>query len=263
MNSSKGVHLIIIDEKNAVIKIQNNGLEEEIKFSDPYAFDLISKFWLRIGWDTKYVYSFSWLGRPIIQLPEDMIRIQEVIYRIRPNIIIETGIAHGGSIIFYASLLKVMGISGKVIGIDIDIREHNLEALKRHELKNYFELIQGSSIDPKILYEASSHIPDNSTVMVILDSNHTKEHVLSELELYSKLITKGSYIVATDGVMKDLPDAPRSNRDWDLNNPFEAVKEFLKNRNDFILEQPRWPFNESNGLVNNVTYWPGAYLKKV
>lgn len=257
--------MIIIDDKTATIKVVNDDKSEEtLAFSSPKAFEIISKYWLRLGWDTKYVYTFSWMGRPIIQLPEDMIRIQELIYKIKPNVIIETGVAHGGSIVYYSSILKAMGINGKVVGIDIDIRAHNKTALLSHELKPYFELIEGSSIDPKIVAKAASFIPSNeSVVLVLLDSNHSKEHVLSELELYSELVTKGSYIVATDGIMKDLKGAPRSNADWDENNPYQAVKEFLKNRNDFVEEQPAWMFNESAGLCTNITYWPGAYLKRI
>jgi cephalosporin hydroxylase len=256
--------LIEIDEKSAILKLKNaNGEEEIIPFSSPKAFALISKYWLRIGWDTKHVYTFSWLGRPIIQLPEDVLRIQEVIYRVKPDIIIETGVAHGGSIVFYASILKAMGLQGKVIGVDIEIRPHNRQALEAHELKPYFELIEGSSIDVKVVEKVASFIKPNSKVLVLLDSNHTKEHVLNELYLYSEFVTKDSYIVATDGIMKDLSDAPRSNPDWKENNPFTAVQEFLQKKSEFVLEQPAWLFNESLGLNENITYWPGAYLKRI
>ncbi|MBI2791877.1 MAG: cephalosporin hydroxylase family protein [Gammaproteobacteria bacterium] len=256
--------MIEIDEKSAILKLKNaNGEEEIIPFSSPKAFALISKYWLRIGWDTKHVYTFSWLGRPIIQLPEDVLRIQEVIYRVKPDIIIETGVAHGGSIVFYASILKAMGLQGKVIGVDIEIRPHNRQALEAHELKPYFELIEGSSIDVKVVEKVASFIKPNSKVLVLLDSNHTKEHVLNELYLYSEFVTKDSYIVATDGIMKDLSDAPRSNPDWKENNPFTAVQEFLQKKSEFVLEQPAWLFNESLGLNENITYWPGAYLKRI
>lgn len=256
--------MIEIDEKSAVLKLKHAGKEEEIiPFSSPKAFEIISKYWLRIGWDTKHVYTFSWLGRPIIQLPEDVLRIQEVIYRVKPDIIIETGVAHGGSIVFYASILKAMGTQGKVIGVDIEIRPHNRSALEAHELKPYFELIEGSSIDVKVVEKVASFIAPNSKVLVLLDSNHTKEHVLNELYLYSEFVSKDSYIVATDGIMKDLKDAPRSKPDWEENNPYTAVQEFLKKKTEFVLEQPAWLFNESLGLSENITYWPGAYLKRI
>lgn len=254
----------IDEEKQSITVYHKDGTQETWPFDSPKAFKLVSKYWLRLGWDTKYVYTFSWMGRPIIQLPEDMIRIQEVIFSIRPNIIIETGVAHGGSIIYYASLLKAMGAPGKVIGIDVEIRAHNRIALEQHELRSYFELIEGSSTDKKTIDRLSALIPPGENrILVILDSNHSKEHVLSELNIYSEFVTPSSYIVATDGIMKDLQGAPRSQADWRFNNPHEAVKIFLKDRTDFVEEQPKWLFNESIGLTENVTYWPSAYLRRM
>src|SRR5690606_24886939 len=155
------------------------------------------------GWDTKYVYSFSWLGRPIIQLPEDMMRIQEVIYSLKPDVIIETGVAHGGSLIFYASLCKAFG-KGRVIGIDIEIRPHNRLAIENHELKEYIILLEGSSTDDKIVSQVERMINSGETVLILLDSNHTKQHVLEELRKYSPLVSVNSYIVACDGIMAFL-----------------------------------------------------------
>jgi len=228
----------------------------------PEAFSLISEAWLRSGWDTKYVYSFSWMGRPIIQLPEDMIRIQEAIYTLKPDVIVETGIAHGGSLLFYASLFEAMGHAGKVIGIDIEIRPHNRKAIEAHELFGYLTMIEGSSVAPEIVDKVKAQIPAGKKVMVVLDSNHTKGHVLAELKAYGDLVTQGSYIVATDGIMGDLVGAPRSQPDWEWNNPRVAAEAFLAERPDFILAPPAFPFNE--GLIRDqVTYWPGAWLKRV
>lgn len=257
--------LIEIDTLNSsIIVTDRDGSKTSHPFSSPKAFELISKVWLRVGWDTKHVYTFSWMGRPMIQLPEDVLRIQEIIYQVKPNIIIETGIAHGGSIVFYASLMKAMGINGKVIGIDIEIRPHNRVALEDHELRPYFELIEGSSTDLTIVDKVASHIPEEqqNKVLVLLDSNHSKDHVLKELELYAPFVTEGSYIVATDGIMKDLVGAPRSSDDWAENNPYQAVLSFLEKNPNFSEQQPAWLFNESEGLKKNITYWPGAYLKK-
>lgn len=224
------------------------------------AFEIVSKAWLRAGWDAKYVYSFTWMGRPIIQLPEDMIRTQEVIYRVKPDVIVETGIAHGGSLIYYASLCKAMG-RGRVIGIDIDIREHNRTAIDAHELRSYISTIEGSSIDPAVVDQVRSLIGRSEKVLVLLDSNHSQDHVLNELRAYSKLVSSGSYIVATDGIMKDLVGAPRSNADWATNNPHEAVKLFVAENPDFVLELPAPEFNEGN-VTSPVTYWPGAWLRR-
>ncbi len=244
-------------EKSIIINEQN----KKISLDSPEAFNLISEAWLRTGWDTKYVYSFSWLGRPIIQLPEDLIRIQEIIFELKPDLIIETGIAHGGSLIFYSHLCSVIG-KGKVIGIDIDIREHNRLEIENHKLYPFIEMIEGSSTDPKIIEALKPKISTRDKVLVILDSNHSKKHVKKELELYSPLVSKGSYIVACDGIMKNLSSAPRSEDDWDWNNPISAIDEFVENNKNFKITEPKFPFNE--GKINDrVTYWPKAFLKRI
>ena len=245
------------DARTDLIRNSNG---EEISISDPRSFKLISDLWLRSGWDTKYVYGFSWLGRPIIQLPEDILRIQELIYQIKPDVIIETGVAHGGSLVLYASLCNAIG-KGKVIGIDIEIREHNKKALDEHVLKKYITLIEGSSIDEKVFSELNNHINKLDSVLVILDSNHSKEHVYKELNMYSKLIKDGGYIIACDGIMKQVKGAPRTNDDWDWNNPIEAIEEFVLKNKDFEITEPKWPFNEGQ-VKDRVTYWPQAYLRK-
>jgi cephalosporin hydroxylase len=216
--------------------------------------------WVKVGWNQKYPYTFSWMGRPIIQLPEDLIRIQEVIYRLKPDVIVETGVAHGGSLIFYAGLCKAME-RGRIIGIDIEIRQHNREAVEAHELYSYINLVEGSSTDPATVDQVHSLIKPGETVLVILDSCHTREHVLAELEAYHSLVNSGSYIVATDGVMSEVNDAPRGQSSWNEDNPTEAAQDFLKLHENFVLEQPEWPFNESD-LSENVTHWPGAWLRR-
>lgn len=219
------------------------------------AFGLISEQWLKVGWNEKYAYSFSWMGRPLIQLPEDMVRVQEVIYRVKPDVIIETGIAHGGSLVFYASLCKAMG-KGRVIGVDIEIRPHNRQAIEAHQLASLITLMEGSSTAPDVVDRVKSCVKPKEVVMAILDSNHSKQHVLDELEAYCDLITTGSYIIATDGIMKDLYDVPRGKPEWLWDNPSDAAAEFVRKHPEFVLEQPAWPFNESE-LSENVTYWPG------
>ena len=224
------------------------------------AFELLSEQWAKVGWNQKYVYSFSWMGRPIIQLPEDMIRTQEVIYRLQPDVIVETGIAHGGSLIFYASLCKAMG-KGRVIGVDLEIRAHNREAIEKHEMFDLITMFEGSSTDPDIVAQVKALVSPGETVLVILDSNHSKQHVADELVAYHDLVTKDSYIVATDGSMKDLHDVPRGETDWIWNHPTAAAEEFVETHPEFIIEQPEWPFNESS-LSKNITHWPGAWLRR-
>ena len=225
------------------------------------AFEIISNLWVKVGWNEKYSYTFSWLGRPIVQLPEDMIRIQEVIYRIKPDVIIETGVAHGGSLIYYATLCKAFE-KGRVVGIDIEIRPHNRNAIEGHELSSYITLVEGSSTSPEVLDQVRSLIKPGESVLVILDSNHTRQHVLDEMRSYCDLVTKGSYLVATDGIMKDFSDVPRGNPEWIWDNPNKAAQEFAAETPQFLLEQPPWPFNESK-LTENVTHWPGAWLSRL
>jgi cephalosporin hydroxylase len=225
------------------------------------AFELISQQWVKVGWNQKDPYTFSWFGRPVIQLPEDMIRLQEVLYRIRPDVVIETGVAHGGSLIYYASLFRAMG-RGHVVGIDIEIRPQNREAIENHELSDFITLVEGSSTAIEVVQKAHSLVKPDETVLVILDSNHSKQHVAAELEAYHDLVTKGSYIVATDGVMKDLYDVPNGKAEWQTDHPTAAAAEFVSTHPEFVLEQPEWPFNESN-LTENITHWPGAWLRRV
>jgi cephalosporin hydroxylase len=232
----------------------------ELTLDDPRAFSIISEAWIRAGWSAKYVYGFSWMGRPIIQLPEDMIRIQEVIYAIKPDVIVETGIAHGGSLIFYASICAAIG-RGRVIGIDLEIRPSNRQAIEQHRLSPMISLIEGNSTDAATVRAVRGQVGVTETVLVILDSNHQKSHVLAELEAYSSLVSPGSYIVACDGVMQQVAGAPRSAKDWVWNNPITAVNEFTAKHPEFECVEPIWPFNE--GLITErVTYWPKAFLRK-
>lgn len=252
---------MVIIEKDRVAVYDDDGGKTEYDIGSKEAFGVLSKLWLRSGWDTKYVYSFTWLGRPIIQLPEDMIRIQEVIYTVKPDIIIETGVAHGGSLIFYASLCKLMN-RGRVIGIDIEIRPHNRKAIEEHELFEYITLVEGNSLEERILKKVRETVKPGKRGFVILDSEHSKQHVLAELNSYSKFVAVDSYIVACDGIMADLVGAPRSSEDWSWNNPKAAAEEFIKTHDDFIIEEPSFPFNE--GLITErVTYWPSAFLRRI
>jgi cephalosporin hydroxylase len=225
------------------------------------AFDVVSSAWLKIGWVVKHIYGFTWMGRPIIQLPDDIVRMQEVIYRVKPDVVIETGVAHGGSLIFYASLCKAMD-QGRVVGIDIDIRAHNRKAIDAHPMRSLITLVEGSSVAPHVVSQVAGLVKPGEKVLVILDSNHSKDHVLAELEAYAPLVSTGSYIVATDGIMESLHDAPRGDPQWKHDNPAAAADEFAARHAEFILEDPPFPFNE--GLVSSrVTHWPRAFLKRV
>lgn len=180
----------------------------------------------------RYSYNFSWMGRPIIQYPQDMVAMQEIIWRVRPDLIIETGIAHGGSLVFYASILELLSVAGlsegRILGIDIDIREHNRKALEEHPMSRRIDLIQGSSVAPDVVEQVYRHARGCRNVMVVLDSNHTHSHVLAELEAYAPLVTAGSYCVVFDTIVEDMPEDAFPDRPWGVgDNPKTAVWEFL------------------------------------
>ena len=233
-----------------------------LPFASPEAFALISEIWIQAGWDVKYVYAFAWMGRPVIQLPEDLVRVQEVIYAVKPDVVLETGIAHGGSLVYYAGLLKAMG-HGRVIGVDIEIRPHNRAALDAHELRPLIELIEGSSTDPTTVGAVRAAIGPGERVLVILDSNHLRDHVLAELHAYADLVAVGSYIIATDGIMRDVAGAPRSGSDWAENNPVAAVDTFLRADPRFERHHPKRTFDESLGVGTNLTYFRDGWLRRI
>jgi cephalosporin hydroxylase len=224
------------------------------------AFDALNRHWVRVGWSLKYVYGFSWLGRPIIQLPDDLVRIQELIHAIRPDYVIETGVAHGGSLVFYASLFEAMG-HGRVIGVDIEIRPHNRVAIEAHPLFHRITLVEGSSTAPDVVARVRSLVPDGSRVLVLLDSNHSRAHVRDELEAYAPFVGADSWIVATDGVMEDLSDVPRGHPEWRDDNPCAAAADFLAAHPEWEEANPPRPFDEG-AIPFRVTHWPRAYLRR-
>ncbi len=251
---------LTIDTDARLLTLDDGNGPRELDLYSDAAFEALSRQWVRVGWSRKYQYTFSWLGRPVIQLPEDMVRVQEVIHRVQPDVIIETGVAHGGSLIYYASLCRALG-RGRVIGIDIEIRPHNRAAIEAHPLAGDITLIEGSSTAPEVIARVRALVQPHERVLVLLDSNHTRQHVLDELEAYAGLVSPGSYIVATDGIMYDLHDVPRGSPEWIHDNPAAAAVEFAAAHPEFELEQPQWPFNESS-LGTNITHWPQAWLRR-
>ncbi|WP_448533983.1 cephalosporin hydroxylase family protein [Parathermosynechococcus lividus] len=220
----------------------------------------------------KYPYHFEWLGRPIIQYPQDMVAMQELIWHVKPDLIIETGIAHGGSLIFSASLLTLLDVceaieSGqtydpkasrrKVVGIDIEIRPHNREAIEAHPLYPRIHMIEGSSIDPAVVDQVRDIAKGHDKIMVCLDSNHTHDHVLAELEAYAPLVSVGSYCVVFDTVIEDMPADMFPDRPWEPgNNPKTAVWEFLKTHPEFEIDK-----SIQHKLL--ITVAPDGYLKRI
>ncbi len=248
---------IEIDLENGLIT--DNGLSTPLYSTD--GFEILNQLWLKVGWNQKYSYRYSWLGRPIIQLPEDLLRMQEVIYSIKPDLIIETGIAWGGSLVFYASLCHALG-RGRVVGVDIMIKPENKTAILTHPLAPYITLFEGSSTDASIISAIKQSIKATDTVMVILDSNHSYSHVAAELNAYSSLITPGSYIVVTDGYMEDLGNTPPGLPGWRSDNPARAARDFVAGNPAFIFAPPEPLFNESN-VTSPPTYWKDAWIKRL
>lgn len=203
----------------------------------------------------RYSYNFDWLGLPIIQFPQDIVAMQEIIWNTKPDVIIETGVARGGSLMLSASILHLLNRNGKVIGIDIDIRQHNRAAIESHPLAFRINLIQGSSLEKEVFNLAKGFLHENDKVMVILDSNHTHDHVLEELYLYSSLVTKDCYLVVMDTVIDDMPEDYFPDRPWGKgNNPKTAVYEFLKHTDRFEIDT-----SIHNKLL--ITVAPDGYLK--
>ena len=204
-----------------------------------------------------YTYNFTWLGRPVIQFPQDLAALQEIIWDTRPDLIIETGIAHGGSLIFHASMLQLLSNDGRVLGIDIDIREHNRAEIEAHPMFERIDMIQGSSIDDAIAAQVAAIATEAKRVMVVLDSNHTHEHVLRELELYAPLVTKGCYLVVCDTLIEDMPEGSFPNRPWDKgDNPRTAVDAFLETTERFEVDT-------ALDAKLQISVAPGGYLKCV
>jgi cephalosporin hydroxylase len=216
---------------------------------------LLTSSWLNESLRYKYSYNFCWMGRPIIQYPQDIIAVQEIIWSVKPDLIVETGIAHGGSLVFSASMLELLGGPGLTVGIDIDIRPHNRRDLEAHPLFKRMCLIEGSSTDQRIVDEVFSLASAYSRPMVILDSNHTHQHVLEELQLYSPLVQTGSYLIVLDTIVEDIPEDLCADRPWGRdNNPKTAVKEFLSRTDRFITDQ-----TIENKLL--ITVAPGGFLR--
>jgi len=243
-----------VDANEALKKEKQNAIS---KMAGDKKMRDLSRQWFERSADHRYSYNPTWLGRPIIQYPQDIIATQEIIWSVKPDLIVETGIAHGGSLIFSASMLELMGGDGQVLGIDIDIRAHNRVEIERHPMFKRITMIEGSSIDDAVLRQVHDIAKDKERILVILDSSHTHEHVLREMELYSPLVTKGSYLVVFDTVVEDMPDESFADRPWGKgNNPKTAVWEFMKTNDRFEIDK-----EIENKLL--ITVAPDGYLKCV
>lgn len=220
---------------------------KEVPLYSKEGFEMLSKLWLKVGWNQRHHYSFEWMGLPVLQLPDDLLRLQEIVFEVKPDLIIETGIAMGGSMLFYASLVKALG-HGRVIGIDIDLRPPNRKKIEEHVLAPYISLIDGDSSDRMIVEKLDLK---DEKVLVILDSNHSKRHVEQELEIYSPLVSSGSYLIVCDGFKADVVDVPRGKPRWKEDNPLEAIGPFLEKHPEFFVDKE-----------HPVTHLSGGFLKR-
>ena len=241
-------------EREVNERLENNG-------RDPTLAAAAAEF-MRATTVPKYSYNFSWLGRPIIQYPQDIVAMQELIWTVQPELIIETGIAHGGSLIFSASMLELNAACGgpkdaRVLGIDIDIRAHNRLAIEAHPMNRRIEMIEGSSVAPEVVERVRARAAGNQRVLVCLDSNHTHDHVLAELNAYAPLATIGSYCVVFDTIVNDLPDGTYPDRPWGPNdNPKTALRAYLKDHPEFEIDK-----SIDHKLLVSVA--PDGYLKRI
>lgn len=249
---------LTIDNAARTLTFDEDGTPHEIPLFSRKAYEVLSREWLRVGWALGSYYTFSWAGQPLLQLPEDVVRLQEVVYRLQPEAIVETGVCGGGSLLFHATLCEAVG-KGRVIGIDIQIPAEVRAAVEADRLSHRITMIEGDSAAPEIVSKVRTLVGDAAPVMVILDSDHTCQHVLRELEAYAPLVTPGSCIIAEDGVMHDLADVPGGSPDWFHNNPTEAARQFAAAHREFEIRQPAWKFNRGE-LRSNVTYWPDGWL---
>ena len=224
------------------------------------SFEEIARLWVNVGWVRQYSYAFSWMGRPIIQLPDDMVRTQEAIFATRPDVIVETGVAHGGSLVFYASLFAAMD-HGRVIGIDIDIRPHNRAAIEAHPMFPRISLIEGSSTADETIMRVREQIAPGERVMVFLDSDHSRDHVAAELARYAPLVSPGCFLLVQDGVMEHVAGMPRTGEDWSWNNPKPATAAFLDANPEFEHAPLRRPFDESQA-VPDCSHHPYGWLRR-
>ncbi len=254
--------MITVDLEGRLVTVDRDGSPETFPLDSPEAFAAITRAWLRSGWELKYTYGFTWLGRPVIQTPEDLIRMQEVIWAMRPDVIIETGVAHGGSLVFHASVCRLLG-HGRVIGVDVHIRPHNRAAIESHPLADLITLVEGSSTDPAVVAEVRGSVQPEERTFVVLDSDHSRSHVLAELLAYAGLVKPGDYLVVADTLMKDLAGAPRARPDWGWNNPDGAIDEFLAGHPHFERRDPPRLFEETLGASKSASYWPGGWLRRI
>lgn len=222
-------------QQGSKLTLDNNGNRTTLDLYSREGLDMLSNLWIKVAAEYRLMYEPTWLGRPIIQFPTDIVVMQELLWKVQPDVVIETGVAHGGSLMLSASILELIG-KGRVVGVDIEIRPHNRAAIESHPLKHRIELIEGSSIAAQTFAKVRQATAGAKTVMVFLDSNHTETHVLNEMELYGSLVGPGSYLVAHDGAQAWVWDIPRGKPEWKDDHPLTAIHKFLATHPEFQID---------------------------
>ena len=253
---------ITIDtEQRTVSSSDPEGREVVTPLYSQEGFEVVSRVWLKQEWNQLHWQSFSWFGFQIWQLPDDVLRLQEAIVALKPDVIVETGVSRGGSSIFFATMCRLLG-KGRVISLDITIPAALRERVEQSPFADLITLIEGDSAAPEIVDRVRKQIGKDEKVFVFLDSDHSKAHVKRELDAYSGLVSPGSYIVATDGVMESLTDTPWGKPEWVDDNPAAAAREFAATHPEFVIRRPRALFGEEH-VVEALTYWPDAWLYRL
>jgi cephalosporin hydroxylase len=237
-------------QPGATLTLNNAGEKITVDLCSNKGLNMLSNLWIKAAAEHRYIYEPKWLGRPVIQLPADIVAVQELLWKLQPDVVVETGVAHGGSLVLSASILELIG-KGKVIGVDIEMCHHNRTAIEAHPLSHRIELIEGSSNVVETLDLVKRAIGDAKSVLVFLDSNHTEAHVLQELELYGALVTPGSYLVAHDGAQAWPWDIPRGKPEWKDDHPLDAIQKFVANHPEFIID----PYWTRLGITSSLDGW--------
>lgn len=253
--------LVINTDENIIVCKDKEGRETSVPIYSQEGFKLISSIWLKQEWNQLHWQSFSWFGFQIWQFPEDLLRLHEVIVTLEPDVIIETGVSKGGSSIFFASMCRLLG-KGRVISIDIQIPAAVRQAIEQSSFSDLITLIEGDSTSADVVEAARQKVRKNEKVFVFLDSNHSKAHVLRELNAYSCMVTTGSYIVAADGVMRSLANTPCGRKEWAEDNPVAAAHEFVAKHPEFEIKRPVTLYGNQY-VVDELTFWPDAWIKRI
>ena len=239
--------------RDAQVSLICDGQSRTVDLYSEEGIELISSLWIKLGAEYRMMYEPSWLGVPVIQFPTDMVMMQELIWKVRPDVIVECGLAHGGSALLYASICELIG-KGRVVGVDVEVRPHNRVAIQSHPMSKRVEIIEGSSVDPATVQAVEDIVRRAKTVLIVLDSNHTGDHVAQELVTYHSMVSPGSYLVVMDGAQKDVWDIPRGKKEWRQDHPLLAVDAFLDSHPEFVPDD--------HFTRMHITSNPGGFLRR-